>query len=169
MFRLILLALTIFASLLNIGCGKKSEVCSIAESAEAKILSAWEQGGLKSEVDKKGLEWKAGIESTRSDKRGAVEAANSFVKWFEAMDSVESRQAEQLSKQNERMIKGEYTPEKPQDIFKAMLGNPDGLTNEQRAKSYAPRIAENIKKIEAHKKASEAAKDAAQKLRKLVS
>jgi hypothetical protein len=55
------------------------------------------------------------------------------------------------------MKAGKPVAENSTEALKLLVGGPrDGKTPEQRAADYAPKIAENVRKIEAHKKAAEA-------------
>lgn len=152
-----------------VGCGAKSKACKVAESTEAQVLAVWREGGMNEKAEEKRGAWAAGLEAARQSSVGPAQTVQSFTVQFSAVADIEDAMAKKLAAMNADMRAGKFVPENSTEALKVMFSGPrDGKTTEQRAADYAPKVLENERKIEAHKKASEICRKAVSELKGMV-
>ena len=150
-----------------VGCGAKSKACKVAEQAESEMVSAWREGGLTKEASERARDWATDMESIRhSSDMGPIRTIDDFRKLFAAMQTIQEDLIKQTTTKDVAMRAGEFVPQDNAEAMKVMfLGTPkDGKTPEQRAKEYAPTVAENERKIVAYQKGVAACRKALGKL-----
>ena len=164
---LVLAGSVVLAGLL--GCGSKGQACKVAEQTEAEILTAWREGGLLEEAKAHQDVWTANLEAIRHSDQGSAQTSQGFHRQLAALVLIEEGSIRNLKAQSEDLKVGKRDVEQGGGTMWLMVGSPkDGMTTAQRTAEYAPRIAENERKIVAHQKTIAAAKKALEKLQGML-
>ena len=152
-----------------VGCGSKGKACRLAEQAEVEILQDWREGGLMNEAEAQRGVWATHLEALRQSDQGTAQTIQGFNRQLAAMVLIEEGSIRNLKAQSEDMRAGKRDVEKDGGAMWLMAGSPkDEKTAEQRAAEYAPKIAENERKIMAHQKAAATARKALEKLQGML-